>query len=103
MLRVEGSAQCEHVPAAALARRLYHHLDRHRLDDATELLAAGFRGHGLGSDRVGFHAEMGAWLGGFSDLRVTVHRLVTEDDRVAAAITLRGTHDGRFAGLAATG
>ena len=103
MLRAWFSEQCHRVPAAALARRLYHHLDRHRLDDATGLLDIGFRGHGFGSDRDGFRAEVSAWLGGFSDLRVVVHRLVTEDDRVAAAIALRGTHDGRFAGLAPTG
>lgn len=87
------------MAAAALARTLYHLLDRHRLDDAVDVFDTEFRGHGLGSDRAGFRAEMGAWLGGFPDLRVSVCRLVTEGNSVAAWITLRGTHEGRFAGL----
>jgi predicted ester cyclase len=87
------------MAAAALTRNLYHLLDRHRLDDAVSILAADFRGHGLGSDRAGFRAEAAAWLAAFPDLRISVRRLVTEGNSVAAWITLTGTHEGRFAGL----
>jgi predicted ester cyclase len=87
------------MAAAALARNLYHFLDRHRLDDAVDILAADFRGHGLGSDRAGFRTEAAAWLAAFPDLRISVRRLVTEGNRVAAWISLTGTHEGRFAGL----
>ena len=45
------------VAAAALARSLYHLLDRHRVDEAVDFLDDDFRGHGMGSDRAGFRAE----------------------------------------------
>jgi predicted ester cyclase len=87
------------MAAAAMARNLYHLLDRHRLDDAVNILDTDFRGHGLGSDRAGFRAEVAAWLAAFPDLRISVRRLVTEGNSVAAWIALTGTHEGRFAGL----
>jgi steroid delta-isomerase-like uncharacterized protein len=39
----------------------------------------------------------------FPDLHVTVEDLVAEGDRVAARVTMRGTHQGVFQGLAPTG
>ncbi len=39
----------------------------------------------------------------FPDLRVTVEDLVAEGDRVAARVTMRGTHQREFQGLAPTG
>ena len=80
--------------AAALVRNLYHLLDRHRLDEAVQLLDGGFRGHGAGSDRAGFRDEVAAWLVGFPDLRISVGHLVAEGTSVAAWITLSGTHEG---------
>ena len=99
-------SSCRIVPVMAsgsLARTLYHLLDRHRVDDSLECLAADFRGHGLGSDRAGFRAEAAAWIAAFPDLSISVRRLVTDGSDVAAWITLRGTHRGRFAGLSPTG
>ena len=89
--------------AAALTRRLYHLLDRHRIDEAVGCLGADFRGHGLGSDRAGFRSEAGAWVAGFPDLRISIDRLVTEGERIGAWIALRGRHRGRFAGVSPTG
>jgi predicted ester cyclase len=89
--------------AAALARSLYHLLDHHRLDDAVRALDPHFRGHGCGSDRAGFQAEMATWFAGFPDLRISVRQLVTEETRVAVWIVLRGTHQGRFAGVSPSG
>jgi predicted ester cyclase len=91
------------VVAAALARSFYHLLDRHRVDEAVGCLDGAFRGHGMGSDRSGFRAEAGAWLAAFPDLRISIDRLVTDGDTVAARLVLRGTHQGRFAGLSPTG
>jgi predicted ester cyclase len=42
-------------------------------------------------------------LAAFPDLRVEVHELVPDGDRVAAHLTLAGTHRGEWAGVAATG
>lgn len=39
----------------------------------------------------------------FSDFSATVEDTVTEGDTVAMRVTLRGTHDGEFMGVAATG
>jgi predicted ester cyclase len=39
----------------------------------------------------------------FPDLRVEIHRQVTEDDVVATHKTFRGTHHGDFMGVAGTG
>lgn len=91
------------MSAAALARSFYHLLDRHRVDEAVDCLDVTFRGHNMGSDRSGFRAETVAWLEAFPDLRVVVQRLVSEGDVVAARLTLRGTHHGRFAGVSPTG
>ena len=40
---------------------------------------------------------------GFPDLSITVEDLMAEGDRVAARVTMRGTHLGEFQGLAPTG
>ncbi len=39
----------------------------------------------------------------FPDMQVTVEDLVAEGNRVAARVTMRGTHQGVFQGLAPTG
>ncbi len=53
--------------------------------------------------RAGQKVAVQAFLDGFSDLHNTVDQLVAEADLVAARQTWRGTHDGEFAGVAATG
>ena len=40
---------------------------------------------------------------GFPDVQWTLEDLVVEGDQVAARYTMRGTHDGTFSGVAATG
>jgi steroid delta-isomerase-like uncharacterized protein len=40
---------------------------------------------------------------GFPDLSVTVEDVMAEGDRVAARVTMRGTHCGEFQGVAPTG
>lgn len=39
----------------------------------------------------------------FPDLTATIEDLIAEDDKVAARVTLRGTHEGDFPGIPATG
>jgi steroid delta-isomerase-like uncharacterized protein len=40
---------------------------------------------------------------GFPDLSITVEDVMAEGDRVAARVTMRGTHRGQFQGIAPTG
>ncbi len=103
MLRAPRCRRVGLVAAAALARSFYHLLDRHRVDEAVDFLDDAFRGHGMGSDRTGFRAEASAWLAAFPDLRISIDHLVTDGSSVAARLMLRGTHQGRFAGLSPTG
>ena len=42
-------------------------------------------------------------VGAFPDLRITVEDTVAGDDKVAARMTFRGTHQGPFRGLEPTG
>ena len=39
----------------------------------------------------------------FPDMRITVEDMIAEGDRVAARVTMRGTHRGEFLGMAPTG
>ena len=39
----------------------------------------------------------------FPDMRITVEDMIAEDDRVAARVVMRGTHQGEFQGIAPTG
>ena len=103
MLRSTEPAHAAVVGTAALARRFYHLLDRHRIDEAASLLDDEFRGHGMGSDRAGFRDDVSAWLAAFPDLTVSIDRLVIDATSVAARLEFRGTHRGRFAGLSPTG
>lgn len=41
--------------------------------------------------------------GGFSDLEITAEDLIADGDRVVLRATIRGTHDGEFNGIEATG
>ena len=40
---------------------------------------------------------------GFPDLGITIEDVMAEGDRVAARVTMRGTHRGEFQGIAPTG
>ncbi len=39
----------------------------------------------------------------FPDMRITVEDMLAEDDRVAARVVMRGTHQGELQGIAPTG
>jgi predicted ester cyclase len=58
-------------------------------------------GQGLGPD--GFIHYFGELRKGFPDLNIVGEKLVADDDNVAIAYTLTGTHQGEFMGIAPTG
>jgi steroid delta-isomerase-like uncharacterized protein len=52
---------------------------------------------------AGYLAIIGMMRSGFPDIQWTLDDLVVEDDKVAARFTMRGTHQGNFFGIPATG
>lgn len=66
-------------------------------------LTVDFTHNGERRGRAGQREAVEAFLAGFSDLRHEVLLILAEDDLVAAHQRWRGTHDGPFAGIPATG
>ena len=51
----------------------------------------------------GYTQILAMMRGGFSDIQWTLEETIVEGERVAARFTMRGTHDGIFFGVPATG
>jgi steroid delta-isomerase-like uncharacterized protein len=79
----------------------------HDLDQIPELYAPDFIDHGApdgapqGPD--GQRAKVEAFIAAFPDLHLSYSHQIAEDDLVAGRFVITGTHDGEFAGIAATG
>lgn len=56
---------------------------------------------GAGLDYLKVRAQ--ALLSAFPDIKFVVEDVIQQDERVAARVTLEGTHRGEFAGIPATG
>jgi steroid delta-isomerase-like uncharacterized protein len=52
---------------------------------------------------AGYMSIVGMMRGGFSDIQWTRDEMIAEGESVAARFTMRGTHDGVFFGVPATG
>src|SRR4249919_3120024 len=74
---------------------------------ATELIAADAVFHAPGMPPLrgpdGYLALLGMLRSGFPDVQWTLADTVSEGDKVAARFTMRGTHQGAFMGVPATG
>lgn len=70
-------------------------------------LSPEYRGHAAGNPEPMHREAWTAWFNGFRaafpDARFTVEDMVAEGDRVAARLTMRGTHQGPLQGMPATG
>jgi steroid delta-isomerase-like uncharacterized protein len=77
------------------------------LDAIDELLAEDFVEHeefpGLEGGREGVKQFFAMFRSGFPDGTFTVEEMVAEGDVVATRVTIRGTHQGEFLGIPATG
>jgi steroid delta-isomerase-like uncharacterized protein len=75
---------------------------------AQELVAQDARFHVPGQPEPligpgGYLAIIGMMRSGFSNIQWQIEELVAEGDTVAARFTMRGTHDGTFMGVPASG
>ncbi|MBI2913490.1 MAG: ester cyclase [Chloroflexi bacterium] len=89
-------------------RRFYDEVfNAGRLEAIDELLAPDFAEReefpGLPPDREGVKQFFGMFRNAFPDMRVTVHDMIGEGDKIAARYTMTGTHRGEFMGMAPTG
>jgi len=74
---------------------------------ATELIAANAVFHAPGIPPLrgpdGYLALLGMLRSGFPDVQWTLEDAVSEEDKVAARFTMRGTHTGAFMGIPPSG
>jgi steroid delta-isomerase-like uncharacterized protein len=91
----------------ALVRRYYDEvLTARNRSVLGQLLDSSFVSHVYGGSDVGaeaYAAAVDATFAAFSDLAVTVHDQVAEEDKVVTRWSATGTHDGDFVGVPASG
>jgi steroid delta-isomerase-like uncharacterized protein len=93
----------------AIARRVYEIICTGDFDRAEEIVDASAPDNELLPDDPPaklidtFKETFSEAREAFPDLHVTVEDLVAEGDRVTARVTMQGTHEGVFQGLAPTG
>ena len=92
-----------------LARRSFEAFNQRDLSAADEIYAPSYLLHSpiappdlpIGSE--GVRQQHAGYLAAFPDAQITVEDLIAEGNRVAARVTVRGTHQGTFIGVAPTG
>ena len=92
----------------AVIRRWIKALNAGNLDVADEIYARDFVMHDPGNpDRLpgpeGTKQGFAAFLAAFPDLHVTIDDIIAEGDKVVWRVSLTGTHNGEFLGIAPTG
>jgi steroid delta-isomerase-like uncharacterized protein len=93
----------------AIARRVYEIISTGNFDRAEEIVDASAHDNELlAGDPPAklidtFKETFSEAREAFPDMRVTVEDLVAEEDKVTVRVTMRGTHEGEFQGIAPTG
>lgn len=91
----------------ALLRRFIEIWNTGDLAMADEFVSAGLMDHslppGLPAGLAGFKLLVGGFRAAFPDLRITIDDLMAQGDKAAARVTFRGTQQGEFQGIPATG
>lgn len=108
MAGCEGKKMAKLEKNKAIVRRAWEIWNQKNLATADELLAADYLEHVPGASPVqsleDFKQSHPVFLTGFPDLHVTVEDLIAEGgDKVACRWIWRGTHQGDFMGIPATG
>lgn len=68
-------------------------------DGVQRVVSMGIEAHG----RDAIRDNMAALFAGFPDVHLEVHDAFSEADRMCVQLTMRGTHDGEYFGIPATG
>jgi steroid delta-isomerase-like uncharacterized protein len=88
-------------------RRLFEvGLNERKLELVDELIAPNYVNHNLPTGdggREGFRQMAGMFASAFPDMRITLHEVFGEGDRVGARGSWTGTHQGDFMGIPPTG
>ncbi len=93
----------------ALACRSFEAFNQRDLSAADEIYAPSYVLHSpiapsdlpIGSE--GVRQQHADYLAAFPDAQITIEDLIADGDRVAVRVTVRGTHQGTFLGMAPTG
>lgn len=90
-----------------IVRRLVEEvLGQGRLELLPDLVAADYIGHLAMGDHYGpggVRIDIASYRRAFPDILVTLEDLLADGDKVIRRFTLRGTHQGTFLGVAASG
>ena len=92
----------------ALMQRFYDEaVNAANLELIDELMSENFVEHeafpGLSEGREGVKQFFSMMRGAFDGFRMDVEDMIAEGDKVVAHITIRGTHNGEYMGIAGTG
>ena len=90
-----------------IVRRYQEIYNRNELDRLTEVVSEDLLTPrimpGIPSGLEGAKVAHQIMLAGFPDYQTTIEELIAEGDKVAARITMSGTHQGSFMGIPPTG
>ena len=91
----------------SIVRKFYATLSSGDLDAADKVVASDYVNHnaipGQTAGLKGFKEGVSSLRAAFPDLQFTIEDQIAEGDKVATRYTVRGTHQGEFMGVAATG
>ena len=91
----------------ALVRRVFEEgINKHNLNVFDELLASNYVNHNMpmpAPGPEGLKQVVSMFLASFSNFQITLEDVIADGDKVATRGTWRGTHQGNFMGIPATG
>src|SRR3954451_7018591 len=91
---------------AEIAGNFFGAIDRNDWDELRNVLTDDFVMQFPGQpdlDKEAFVQFCAGWFASFPDLTHNIQETVSEDSRVVLRLIVRGTHEGQFMGLPATG
>jgi steroid delta-isomerase-like uncharacterized protein len=91
----------------AILRQAYDAINRNDLDALDELVASDITDHdpapGQGPGLEGVKGYFSSLHAAFPDVHMDVEDMIAEGDKVVAQVSVSGTHQGEFVGIAPTG